>query len=59
MLTLAATVIFHNPFETSFTVLLTLRGYGFLLGIFLREVLQVFDSFQSCLKDEDVRMDDS
>jgi hypothetical protein len=34
MLALATVVIFHNPFETSFTVLLTLRGYRFLLGIF-------------------------
>jgi hypothetical protein len=51
-------VIFHNPFEIAFTVPLTLRSYGFLLR-FLRETLQVFDFLQYCLKDEDVKMDDS
>lgn len=57
--TFAAMVIFHNPFEIAFMVPLTLRGYGFLLVFFFKGGSTVFDFLQYCLKDEDVKMDDS
>lgn len=57
--TSVAMVTFHNPFEIVFMVPLTWRGYGSLLRLFKRSTTSRWFFLQYCLKDEDVKMDDS